>query len=104
MPPTTSCLRNGVRTQAHARTPVEGLKRAVSFNKPVQLLVTNLSIEGEKLAQTLYRKESGLRVLNACNQNAQHTLNWLSSTHQISLTKPFALSELLRAARKLLDA
>ena len=88
----------------NARTPVEGLKRAVSFNKPVQLLVTNLSIEGEKLAQTLYRKESGLRVLNACNQNAQHTLNWLSSTHQISLTKPFALSELLRAARNLLDA
>ena len=87
-----------------ARNPAEGKKRVTAFEKPVQLLVVNLSAEGEKFAKTLKKKNSALRVLNACNQNAQHTLSWLSKNYQTSLTKPFALSELLMAARHLLDA
>lgn len=87
-----------------AKSAREGLARARASAKPVQLLVTNLAGEGEKLARALHAARPGLRVLNACNQNAQHTLAWLAPGHQVSLPKPFALSELLKAARRLLDA
>ncbi len=72
--------------------------------QPVELLIVNLAEDGEKLARALYMMQPGLRVLNICNQNAPQTLAWLESEHQVSLPKPFALSELLRAVRKLLDA
>jgi PAS domain S-box-containing protein len=60
--------------------------------------------DGEKLAKALHHKSSGLRVLNACNHNAWQTLAWLPVAHQAALPRPFALSELLKAVRRLLDA
>jgi two-component system, cell cycle sensor histidine kinase and response regulator CckA len=87
-----------------AATPAEAKIRAAAAAKPVQLLVANLSSEGEKLARTLHKAEPDLRVLNACNHNAQRTLHWLPAEHQMSLPKPFALSELLKVVRRLLDA
>ncbi|MCF7734452.1 MAG: PAS domain S-box protein [Cephaloticoccus sp.] len=87
-----------------ARTTAEGAKRAKTYRPAVQLLVTNLSAEGEKLARTLQKQDPNLRVLNACNHNGQRALAWLPADHQTSLPKPFALSELLKAARRLLDA
>lgn len=71
--------------------------------KPVQLLIANITGDGEKLAKELLAERPDLRVLNACNQGAQQTFAWLPAGRQTSLPKPFALSELLKAARKLLD-
>ncbi len=71
--------------------------------RPVQLLIANITGEGERLAKDLLSERRDLRVLNACNQGAQQTLGWLPAGRQTSLPKPFALSELLKAARKLLD-
>lgn len=87
-----------------ARSHAEGLARAKAVSKPIQLLVVNLTGDGEKLAKALYKIKPDLRVLNACNQNATRTLNWLDDQHQMSLPKPFALSELVKAVRHLLDA
>ncbi len=88
-----------------AATGAEAKQRANAFGKPVQLLVINVSgPDGEKLAKALHHKSSGLRVLNACNHNAWQTLAWLPVTHQAALPRPFALSELLKAVRRLLDA
>lgn len=87
-----------------ARNHAEGLERAKAASKPIQLLVVNLAGDGEKLAKALYKIQSDLRVLNACNHNATRDLNWLDDDHQMSLPKPFALSELVKAVRQLLDA
>jgi two-component system, cell cycle sensor histidine kinase and response regulator CckA len=87
-----------------AATPAAGKTRTATVTKPVQLLVANLTPEGEKLARALHKAEPDLRVLNACNHNAQRTLRWLPAEHQMSLPKPFALSELLKVVRRLLDA
>ncbi|MFZ9681964.1 MAG: ATP-binding protein [Cephaloticoccus sp.] len=88
-----------------AATAAEARQRANAFGKPMQLLVINLSgPDGEKLAKALHGKSPDLRVLNACNHNAWQTLDWLPVAHQAALPRPFALSELLKAARRLLDA
>ncbi|MBP6507506.1 MAG: PAS domain S-box protein [Opitutaceae bacterium] len=83
--------------------PLRGKGRVLP-DKPIQLLIANLAGDGEKLARALHAARTDLRVLNVCNQGAQHTLTWLPREHQVALPKPFALSELLKAARKLLDA
>jgi PAS domain S-box-containing protein len=87
-----------------ARRPGDVRMKTRAFAKPVQLLIVNLAGEGANLARKLHATWPDLRVLNACNQNAQQTLVWLSSEHQYSLPRPFALSELVRATRRLLDA
>jgi len=87
-----------------AKTNGDANAKTRGQTKPVELLIVNLAEDGEKLARALYLTQSGLRVLNICNQNAPQTLAWLEAKHQMSLPKPFALSELLRAARRLLDA
>lgn len=86
-----------------ATNPAEAVQRISSIGKPVQLLVTNMDREGEKLAKSLH-KTGGLRVLDTCDRNAWQTLTWLPTGHQAALPRPFALSELLKAARRLLDA
>lgn len=87
-----------------AKTNGDANAKTRGQSKQVELLIVNLAEDGEKLARSLYLTQPGLRVLNICNQNAPQTLAWLVPEHQYSLPKPFALSELLRAARKLLDA
>lgn len=87
-----------------AATPAEARNHIAALDKPVQLLVTNLDREQEKFAQALRRSTAGLRVLNICNHNAAKTRAWLPATQQAALPRPFALSELLKAARGLLDA
>lgn len=78
-------------------------KHRSAQGKPVQLLIANIAGDSEKLAKELLAERPDLRVLNACNQGAQQTFPWLPPGRQTSLPKPFALSELLKAARKLLD-
>ncbi len=86
-----------------ARTPSEGLTLAKAATRPVQLLIINLAGDGEKMARTLYKQHPELRILNACNHGAQHSPRWIDARRLATMTKPFALSELLKAVRGLLD-
>ncbi len=86
------------------KRPGEVRLQARAPAKPVQLLIVNLVGEGESLARSIYAAAPDLRVLNTCNQNDRQTLVWLPPEHQCSLPRPFALSELVQAARRLLDA
>jgi len=71
---------------------------------PVQLLIAGLAGEGEKHARRLHAENDGLRVLCTSNHDFKMPVAWLAPIRQACLNKPYALSELLRAARKLLDA
>jgi two-component system cell cycle sensor histidine kinase/response regulator CckA len=72
--------------------------------RPVQLLIANLAGEGEKFARRLHAAQSGLRVLCTSNHDFKMPVDWLPPERQAGLNKPYALSELLRATRKLLDS
>jgi PAS domain S-box-containing protein len=87
-----------------ARQPAEAAAGLRGQTRQVELLIANVAGDGEKLARSIYMHQPALRLLNLCNQNDPPTLAWLAPEHQASLPKPFALSELLRTARKLLDA
>jgi hypothetical protein len=70
------------------------------------LLIAPFNLPGsecEQLARALHVARPGLRVLNTGTAETP-PLVWLAPQHQASLPKPFALSELLKATRKLLDA
>ncbi len=87
-----------------ARTSSEGLNLAKAATRPIQLLIINLAGDGEKIAKKLHQKHPDLRILNACNQGAKHSPKWIDTKYLATMTKPFALSELLKASRGLLDA
>lgn len=72
--------------------------------RSVQLLIANLAGEGEKIARRLRDDQPNLRVLCTSNYDFKMPIEWLPPERQACLNKPYALSELLRAARKLLDA
>lgn len=87
-----------------AADSAEAKTRIATLGKPVQLIILNLDREGEKLAKALGKATTGLRVLNICHHPAPPARSWLPATSQAALPRPFALSELLKAARRLLDA
>lgn len=70
----------------------------------VQLLIANLAGDGEKHAKRLLESNPTLRVLCTSQHDFKMPATWLPPQRQACLNKPYALSELLRAARKLLDA
>jgi two-component system cell cycle sensor histidine kinase/response regulator CckA len=70
----------------------------------VQLLIANLAGEGEKHARRLREAQPALRVLCTSQNDFKMPVGWLAAERQACLNKPYALSELVRAARKLLDA
>ncbi len=83
----------------------EGLKTLADQNQTVQLLIGPMGPAGsdsEKLARSLNKAHAGLRVLHTGGQK-NHRPKWLAANHQMHLPKPFALSELFKAARQLLD-
>jgi DNA-binding response OmpR family regulator len=89
-----------------ATHPAQALKEVHREGQPVQLLIapfSSLDGECEKLARAMHVARPGLRVLKTGTADSP-PLVWLATQHQTSLPKPFALSELLKAARKLLDA
>lgn len=86
-----------------ARTTREGLTLAKAATRPIQLLIVNLAGNGDRMAKALHKIHPDLRILNACNQGAQHSPKWIEAKHLATMTKPFALSELLKAVRGLLD-
>ncbi len=70
----------------------------------VRLLIANLAGDGEKFARRLLAGEPGLRVICTCNHDCELPVTWLAADRQAMLHKPYALSELLKAARRVLDA
>ncbi|HVU25550.1 MAG TPA: ATP-binding protein [Opitutus sp.] len=92
---------DGYRVLA-AKTPKEALRMAKAQDRPVELLIAE-SGSGELLARDLRRVAPDLRVLSVGNQGTPPQFEWLATEHQAALVKPFALSELLRSARTLLD-
>jgi len=73
--------------------------------RPLQLLIANLAGDGEKAARRLLADYPALRVL-CTSQDGRPPADypWLPAARRAAIGKPYALSELLRAARKLLDA
>jgi PAS domain S-box-containing protein len=89
-----------------ARHAGAALTEARREGQPVQLLIAPLNVPGgesEKLARAMHVARPGLRILNTSTVDSP-PLAWLAQHHQINLPKPFALSELLKAVRRLLDA
>ena len=79
-------------------------QRETDPEKPTQLLIATLADDGEKFARKLLAAQPALRVLCTSNNDVKLPLAWLPPSRVTLLNKPYALSELLRAARKLLDA
>ncbi len=71
---------------------------------PVQLLIASPTGEGEKFARRLLAEHPNVRVLCTSHADAKLPVTWLRPDRQACIHKPYALSELIRAARKLLDA
>ena len=73
--------------------------------RPVQLLIAPLSGEGERFARRLAEAHPALRILcTGQGEECKTPVPWLAADRQAMLLKPYALSELLRASRRLLDA
>jgi DNA-binding response OmpR family regulator len=86
-------------------TPGEALRAARAHGQPVHLVAVDSGppgSDGEKLVRALALAHPGLRVL-ATGSAEPRRLDWLAPEAQGALAKPFALSELLRAIRSLLD-
>jgi DNA-binding NtrC family response regulator len=70
----------------------------------VRLLVFKPAGEAEKFGRRLHQAQPELRVICTCNDEGGRPLAWLAPDRQAALAKPYALSELLKAARRVLDA
>ena len=71
---------------------------------PVHLLIASFSDDGEKAVRRLLKSNRRLRVLSTSPRDFKMAEELIPVERQCCIHKPFALSELLRAARKLLDA
>ncbi len=88
---------------ASARSFAE-LARQPAPPRPVQLLIAVLTPEAGRSGRQLLKRNPALRLLCiAESEKSKSAVSWLAPEHQAHLTKPYALSELLRTARKLLD-
>lgn len=72
--------------------------------RPFQLFIGSLAGEGEKFARRLMETHPSLRVLCTAQNDFKLPVSWVASDRQAIINKPYALSELMRAARALLDA
>ena len=79
----------------------DGEKRAA---RSCQLLIAPIAGEGERFARRLLAARPSLRVLRTGQNDQRAPVPWIAVRRQAVIKKPFALSELLFAARKLLDA
>ncbi len=89
---------------AATRSPAAARREARHLPKPAQLLIASLTREGEKLARALQAAEPNLRILCTTGRERAPALGWLKRRRCAYLPKPYALSELLKRARALLDA
>jgi len=78
--------------------------RALKPGPSCQLVIGPVAGESDRIIRRLLAANPELRLL--CTQQNDHKfpLDWMPAAHQGALRKPFALNDLLRAARRLLDA
>jgi len=86
-----------------AKASAAALRELHGHHQPVHLLIANLTGQGEKLARRLHATHPELRVLCTSHQDFKMPVAWLAPERQVGLNKPYALSVLLKAARRLLD-
>lgn len=72
--------------------------------REVQLLIAPMNSAGERLARRILAQGAALRLLITGNPGETAAVGWLPAERQARLEKPYALSDLMRAARVLLDA
>ena len=94
---------DGYRVLA-ADTPIHARKLVEKAERPVQLLIADLLGGGDAFARELHQQVSELRLLSIGNQDIPAAVGWLEGRRQSALAKPFALSEISRRVRELLDA
>ena len=87
-----------------AESPGSARRELRELARPVQLLIANLATDGGKFGRKLAAAHRELRVLCTGRPEAVAAATWLPPGRLARLSKPYALSELLKAARKLLDA
>ena len=89
------------------RNADDGLDIARRLGRPIDLLITQIGgvagSEGEKLVRALQSEHPHVRVLATCNPDCA-PLTFLPAEAVACVTKPFALSALIKAVRTLLDA
>ena len=71
--------------------------------RPVRLVIADPAGDGEKTVRRLLAKEPDLRWV-CCGANSRLPVSWLAPGRQVAINEPFALSELLKVARRVLDA
>jgi hypothetical protein len=67
-------------------------------------LIADLKQDGADFARDLYAEAPTLRLLSIGNQDIPPPVDWIDPSRQAGLSKPFALSEVSRSIRTLLDA
>jgi PAS domain S-box-containing protein len=87
-----------------AASSLAEVTRGPAPQRPPQLLIATLAGDTEKGLKRLVETHPGLRLLCTSHNEVKMPLPWLPADRQACINKPYALSELLRAARKLLDA
>ncbi len=87
-----------------AANAAEASQVAAGMPTPVELIMINAARDARRLARRLATLNPSLRVLHVSARGPAPALPWLPPSQHAALAKPFALSELLRAARQLLDA
>jgi PAS domain S-box-containing protein len=87
-----------------AESVKQARKRATEAGRPIQLLIGPPDGDTETFARELLADAPQLRLLAIGNQDVPAPVPWLEPAHQSALTKPFALSEISRNVRSLLDA
>ncbi|HYP16612.1 MAG TPA: ATP-binding protein [Opitutus sp.] len=93
---------DGYRVLA-AKNPAAGRTMAREHNRPVELLISPLENGGDVLARELRKKFGALRLLRIGEPEGAR-FGGVPPGRQAALAKPFALSEILRSVRALLDA
>jgi two-component system cell cycle sensor histidine kinase/response regulator CckA len=73
-------------------------------SRPFQLFIGSLAGEGEKFARRLIESYPSLRVLCTAQNDVRLPVPWIAADRQAIINKPYALNDLMRAARALLDA
>ena len=87
-----------------AKTSEAALREARRLKRPAKLLITNLTGRHDALARTLHRAMPSLRVLSTTSRENAVALDWMKKNRWAHLPKPYALSDLLKAVRELLDS
>ncbi len=90
--------------RVHAVPSCAELGREKRYARPCQLFIGPIAGDGERFARKLLTAQPALRILRTGQNDQKAPVPWVGANRQAVIKKPFALSELLFAARKLLDA